>query len=116
MKEEDVEKRESPLIRRLEEDGHSDMLKVDIFISLLSSNDFNPNAKDCHRCVVLAISDVNCALDHIKAGSKSKLNLLRPKHSVSINQEWIKLLKLTLLKLKDITIAASQSRGDDSKA
>ena len=104
---------DSIILKFLNESGEGEMLRLDVFLGILTRSSYNPSDKSCFRTVTLAAADIQVSIDHLgKPSSKKKVNFLCSAEAVSANQEWLKLLQRALQKLKEIASATSTMRQD----
>ena len=107
---------DSIVLSKLKRCEPSNLLQSELFIALMTDEEFNPHNKECLRSATLAITDANVSLDHIKVGGEAKTNFMCTPEAVAANLERLKLLKTLLNKLKEMHNAFLTSRGDNTKA
>ena len=102
----------------LDSNDPGETLKVEVSVSLLANPRYDPVAHTRHRGCTIASADVPVALGRIsKSGSVGKkLNLLRARDAVSVNTEWLEILKNASGKMKAVANTVATSKGDMKKA
>ena len=90
------------------------MLKTEIFEELLFNDAYDPRDYKAHRNATLAGAEIQAASDHIQpVGAKKKLNLLCAREAVSMNTEWLKIMKDAVDKMEEISTAIATCKGDE---